>query len=238
MYNKKLFSCVMTGILSVGIIGGIGPSAFANTSQESDKEKVSADFSTKKEKFQKIKDELNALGVSPHSQAEKDDYIANLGADTRRKIEEMIDKIKANKLTSDETKEIRRQRIHIPKQETDDKRFAELDEESKVIVKEMLEKVTAGKMTKDEAIEKLKKLNINLPSLEMLKPFSHLDGEAKTRAEAIYKKRLDGTISKEEAAVEIRKLRVNLPTKSKKGEERIDQTNLDKGNLEVRPPRR
>ncbi|MFO1443250.1 hypothetical protein KDN24_08480 [Bacillus sp. Bva_UNVM-123] len=237
MYNKKLISCVMTGILSVGIIGGIGPSAFADTSQESDKEKVSADFSTKKEKFQKIKDELNALGVSPHSQAEKDDYIENLDADTRRKIEEMIDKIKANKLTSDETKEIRRQRIHIPKQETDDKRFAELDEEAKVIM-EMLEKVTAGKMTKDEAIEKLKKLNINLPSLEMLKPLSHLDGEARTRAEAIYKKRMDGTISKEEAAVEIRKLRVKLPTKSKKDEERIDQTNLDKGNLEVRPPRR
>ena len=227
MYKKKLYSCVMTGILSVGIIGGIGASAFATTAQESNKEEL-----------EKIKDELNALGVSPHNQAEKDDYIANLDVDTRRKIEEMIDKLKANKLTLEETKEIRKQRIQIPKQETSDKRFADLDEESKEIVKEILEKMKAGKMTKNEAVEKLKKLNINLPSLEIPKPFSHLDGEAKTRAEAIYKKLMDGTISKQEAAMEIRKLRVNLPAKSKRDQELIDKTNLDKGNLEIRPPRR
>ena len=101
MDSKKLFSCVMTGVLSIGIIGGIGPLAFADTTQESNKKELPTDLLTNMNKIQEMKDELKSLGVSPVSQTEKDHYMANLDADTRKKIEEMIEKIKVNKLNID-----------------------------------------------------------------------------------------------------------------------------------------
>ncbi|QED46856.1 hypothetical protein [Cytobacillus dafuensis] len=241
MNKKKLIGYVMTGVLSVGIVGGLGASAFATSTQENDKVKQSTNSLTDtetQERIQKIKDELKALGITLPGQVDKDEYLANLDAATKKKLEAIAGKIKTNKLTSEEALEIRKQRINLPKQEKRAEKFANIDAETRAKAKEVLEKVMAGTMTKDEAKAELEKLGVPLPNLgEIRKPLAHLDSDTKAKAEAINKKLKEGTMTKEEAAIEIRKLRINLPGQGEKDQNLIDKANTEKENHDVKPPR-
>jgi uncharacterized caspase-like protein len=172
MNKRKLLGCVLTGALSVGIIGGMGASAFATATQENDKAKQSANDSTDtitQERIQKILDELQALGLTPPGKMDKDAYLATLDAATKAKLEEIAGELKSKKLTSEEALEIRKQRINLPKQEKKTEKFTNIDEETKAKAKEIWEKVIDGTLSKDEAIAELEKLGVPLPDLGVLR---------------------------------------------------------------------
>lgn len=216
MNKKKLIGCFLAGVFSVGLIGGVGASGFATTTQENDKVKYPPDYLTDtitQERLQKIKDELHALRITLSDQLDKD--LTNLDAETKEKLEEIAGKLKTKKLTSEEALEIRKLRINHPKQEKRAEKFMDIDAETKARAKEILEKAMTGSLTKDEAISELEKLGISLPNLDTL---THLDSsEAKAEAEAIYKRVEEGTITKEEAALEIRKLRIKPSSLGEQG---------------------
>lgn len=192
----------MTGVLSIGIVGGMGASAFATTTTNSDK--------GKQEKFEKIRDELKALGITFPIQEVSD--LENLDEVTKEKFKEIGAQIKNKKLSSEDALEVRKQRINLSKQDEKAKIFADLDEDTSVKAMEIMDKLKAGAITRDVAITELKKLGVNLPNLgDSPDPFAHLDGETKANADEILRKLKEGTITKEEAGLEIRKLRIKLP---------------------------
>lgn len=197
--RKKLIGYVMSGVLSVGIVGGMGASALAITSQETN------------ENTQKIKDELKALGITPpSSEVDKDAFLANLDEATKDKIKAIKGNLKANTLSRDEAMELRKQRINLSKQDKNTDKFANVDVEARAKAKEIGEMLKAGTITKEEAFAILNKLGISLPNIEGLNNLpTHLEGGTKAKVEAITKKLEEGTITKAEAAIEIRKLRVN-----------------------------
>lgn len=184
MNKKKLIGCILTGVLSVGIVGGMGVSAFAAATQENDKVKQSAkDVSDTltQERIQKIKDELKALKITFPEEVDKDVFLANLDPATKEKLEAIAEQLKRNKLTSGEALEIRKQRINLPKQEKGTEKFTNIDAETRTKAKEILEKVIAGAMTNDEAITQLEKLGIPLPNLEEIRDLlAHLAGQKLT----------------------------------------------------------
>ncbi|MGN7403313.1 hypothetical protein ACTHO0_26030 [Cytobacillus praedii] len=221
MNNKKLIGCVLTGVLSMGIVGGMGVSAFATTTHENSKAKQSAEYVTNtlsQEDIQKIRDELKALGLTVPDQVDKNEYLANLDAATKEKLEAIAEKLKTQRLTSEEALELRKQRINLPKQENATDKFINIDAVTRAKAKEILEKVLAGTMTKDVAISELEKLGVPLPNLEELRSLlDHSDAETMAKVEAIYKKLKEGTITKEESSLEIRKLRVKPSSLGEQG---------------------
>jgi hypothetical protein len=221
MNNKKLISCVLTGVLSFGIVGGLGASTFANTALENKKAKQPADYVTNalsQENIQKIRDELKALGPTAPDQVDKEEYLSRLDAATKEKLEAIAEKLKTQKLTSEEALELRKQRINLPKQEKANDNFTNIDAETRAKAKEILDKVMVGTMTKDEAISELGKLGVPLPNLEELRSMlDHSDAETRAKVEAINKKVKEGTITKEESSLEIRKLRIKPSSLGEQG---------------------
>jgi hypothetical protein len=106
MNKKKVMGYVLTGVLSVGIIGGVGTSAFAATSDTNAvKQTVQSLDSATQEKVQKIKDELKTqmakLGVTL---PERGNRFANLDEATKTKAEAIVKKEKAGTITHEEAK--------------------------------------------------------------------------------------------------------------------------------------
>lgn len=221
MNKKKLIGCVLTGVISFGIAGGLGVSAFATTTQENNKAKQSADNvmnAQSQENIQKIRDELKALRLTVPEKADKEEYLANLDAATKEKLEAIARKLKTQKLTSEEALELRKERINLPKQEKAKDKFTNIAAETRAKAKEILEKVMAGTMTKDEAISELKKLGVPPQNLEELRSMlNHSDAETMAKVEAINKKLKEGTITKEESSLEIRKLRIKPSSLEEQG---------------------
>ncbi len=211
--KKKFIGYVMSGVFTAGIIGGMGASTLAFTSEDNvEVKKTENVLSTKatQDRFQKIIEELNALGITPPSEKmDREVYLASLDDATKEKIKAIKESLKVNKLTPDEARELRKQRINLPNQDKNAGKFANIDEDTNTKAKEIIQKLLARIITKEEAIASLKALGIPLTELEaMNKSLETVVSRTKSEIDAINKKLEEGTITKEEAALEIRKLRV------------------------------
>ncbi len=147
MIKKKLFGYAMTGVLSAGIIGGIGTQAFAENPSETNivKQSVETLDAATREKVQKIKDELKTqleqLGVTLPERGEKGDRFANLDDETKAKAEAIFEKEKAGSITHEEAKAQLADlgvTLHDRGQKGDC--FANLDEETKTKAEAIMEK--------------------------------------------------------------------------------------------------
>jgi hypothetical protein len=241
MKKKKLSGYVMVGALSVGIIGGVGTSAFATTSLETDtvKQTVGSLDAATQEKVQTIKEELKAqlakLGVTLPERGEKGERFANLDDETKAKAEAIIEKEKAGTITHEEAKaELQELGVTFPEHGGKGKKadiFANLDDETKTKVEAIIEKEKAGTITHEEAKAELQELGVTLPEHgekgKKADIFANLDDETKTKVEAIIEKEKAGTITHEEAKAELQELGVTLPEHGGKGKKADIFANLD-----------
>lgn len=145
MIKKKLFGYVMTGVLSAGVIGGIGTQAFAETPSETNivKQSVETLDAATREKVQKIKDELKTqlaqLGVTLPERGEKGDRFANLDDETKAKAEAIMEKVKAGSITHDEAKaQLEDLGVTVPNRGHKDM-LSNLDDETKAKAQDLLD---------------------------------------------------------------------------------------------------
>lgn len=199
MNKKKLMGYVMTGALSFGIIGGIGTSAFAATTSDSNtvkKSMESLDAATK-EKVQSIKEELRTqlakLGVTLPERGEKGDRFANLDDATKAKAEAIIEKEKAGSITHEEAKtQLEKLGVTFSEKGNKGKKedfLADLDSATKEKAQAIFEKLKADKITKEEAKTQLKKLGVTLPERgdkgKKADLLANLDDETKAKAQEL-----------------------------------------------------
>lgn len=197
MKKKKWFGYAMTGILTAGIIGGIGTTAFAAATAETNTVKQtmeSLDDATK-EKMQEIKEQLKTqladLGVTLPERSEKENRFANLDEDTKEKAEAIMEKEKAGTITHEEAKtQLEEMGVTLPERKGKGKMgeiFNNLDDATKAKAEAIFEKEKAGTITHDEAKAQLEELGVNVPKhggkgkLENL--LTNLDEETKTKAQ-------------------------------------------------------
>ncbi|WP_445506508.1 hypothetical protein [Niallia sp. 03190] len=241
MNKKKLFSYVMTGALSVGIIGGVGTSAFAATSSETKTGKQSEESldDATLEKVQQIKDELKTklakLGVTLPERGKKSDLFANLDDATKAKAQAILEKEKAGTITHEEAKtQLKKLGVTFPEREGKGKiesLFANLDNATKAKAQAILEKEKAGTITHEKAKTQLKKLGVTLPEREgkgkIESLLANLDDATKAKAQAILEKEKAGTITHEEAKTQLKKLGVTFPEREGRGKIESLFANLD-----------
>jgi hypothetical protein len=230
MNKKKILGYVATGVLSVGVIGGIGTSAFAATSSETNPVKQSFESldAATQEKVQKIKDDLKTqlakLGVTLPERGEKGDRFANLDDETKAKAEAIVEKEKAGTITNEEAKtQLEALGVTLPERGEKGKRhdlFANLDEATKTKAEAIMENQKAGTITKEEAKTQLEALGITLPEHggkgRMNGLFANLDDATKAKAEAIMENQKAGTITKDEAKTQLEALGIPLPERGHK----------------------
>ncbi|MFD2446983.1 hypothetical protein ACFSO7_23880 [Bacillus sp. CGMCC 1.16607] len=241
MNKKKLLGYVLTGVLSVGVIGGVGTSAFAANTSQTAKVKYNVETldAATQEKVQKIKDELKnqlaKLGVTLPERSEKGDQLANLDEATKAKVEAIFEKEKAGTITHEEAKtQLKALGVNISERGGKGKfenLFANLDEATKAKAEAIFEKEKAGTITHEEAKTQLKTLGVNIPErggkgkLDNL--LTNLDEATKAKAEAVFEKEKAGTITHEEAETQLKALGVNIPERGGKGKLDNLLTNLD-----------
>jgi hypothetical protein len=180
---NKVFGYVLTGVLSVGIIGGIGTSAFAaakstTTAKQTviDKSPTQLDEATKA-KVQKmiddLKTDLSKLGVTFPERGDhgpkgfKGDFLANLDAATKEKVLAIFEKEKAGTISSEEARTqlaalgviLPERGGHGPRGGKGD-RFANLDEATRTKAQAIMDKIKAGTITHEEAKTQLEALGI------------------------------------------------------------------------------
>jgi hypothetical protein len=234
MNKKKLFGYVMTGALSVGIIGGLGTSAFAasttNTTVKQTMQKLDA---ATQEKVDSIKEELRAqlakIGVTLPEKGGRGDRFANLDDATKAKAEAIVEKQRAGTITNEEAKsQLEALGVTVPVRGFKGDHFANLDDATKTKVEAILDKQKAGTITKEEAHAQLEALGVTLPEHGGKGDrFANLDDATKTKVEAILDKEKAGTITKEEAKTQLEALGVNLPERGHKGHKGDPFANLD-----------
>jgi hypothetical protein len=243
MIKKKLFGYIMTGALAVGMVGGVGTSAFAATSSETNtvtvKQSVESLDAATQEKVQKIKAELKTqlaeLGVNLPERGEKGDRFANVDDATKAKAEAILEKEKAGTITHEEAKtQLKALGVNVPERGGKGQKedlLANLDDATKAKAEAILEKEKAGTITHEEAKAQLKALGVNVPERggegKKADLFASLDDATKAKAEAILEKEKAGTITKEEAKTQLEELGVTLPERGNKGQKEDLFANLD-----------
>lgn len=211
MFKRKVISYAIVGVLTVGV-AGMGTSIFAMTSQDNDSSEQSAKVISSKERIQEIKEELKAQGITlPDEGMDKDEYLANLDADTKKKLEEFAKNLKAEKLSSDEALELRKQRISPSNKEKKTEQFMNVDDEAKTLVKEILEKTWNGDITVDEAVAELAALEINLTDQQIQDLQTYFNSEISSETKDNYNNLKEGKITGNKAREEITKRRISSP---------------------------
>jgi hypothetical protein len=208
MNKKKVIGYVMTGVLSIGVVGGVGTSAFAATSDTNAvKQTVQSLNSATKEKVQKIKDELKTqmakLGVTL---PERGDRFANLDEATKTKAEAIVEKEKAGTITQEEAKtQLEALGVTVSEHGKKGDRFANLDEATKAKAEAIVEKEKAGTITHEEAKTQLEALGVTLTERghkgSKQDILANLDDETKAKAQDLI----------DNAKIELEELGVNHP---------------------------
>ncbi|PLT32759.1 hypothetical protein CUU64_16530, partial [Bacillus sp. V5-8f] len=111
MKSKKVIGYVLTGALSIGIIGGAGINAIAasnSTNTSTDTKQEQKLDSAKKQKVEAImadaKAQLAKLGVTFPNKGERHDIFGNLDDATKTKAHAIMEKLRAGTLTETEAK--------------------------------------------------------------------------------------------------------------------------------------
>ncbi|MFL0363316.1 hypothetical protein ACH0BF_09850 [Pseudobacillus sp. 179-B 2D1 NHS] len=143
MKKNKVFSYVMTGALSLSILGGAGASVLAATNssssvstvQQGTNAKASEDHTTEKKVkmiMDQLKSDLVELGVKIPERGDKGDLFANLDQATKKKTEAIMEKERAGTITREEA-HVQLEKLGVKMPERGDKGdlFANLDEATK-----------------------------------------------------------------------------------------------------------
>jgi hypothetical protein len=253
MNKKKLFGYVLTGVLSTGIIGGLGTSVFAatttttSTTTTATKSTVETKATTHLDaatqaKVQKIKDDLKTqlatLGVTLPERGDKggkDKFLSNLDEATKTKAQAILDNEKAGTITREEAKtQLNALGVTLPERGEKGRKdgfLANLDEATKAKAQAIFEKEKAGTITREEAKTQLSALGVTLPERGGIggkdKFLTNLDEATKTKAQAILDKEKAGTITHDEAKTQLEALGVTLPTPGEKRGKADILANLD-----------
>ena len=130
MKKTKVFGYMMTGALSIGILGA-GISAYAATDNTS----TTKDTATQQKAdaiIQEAKEKLAKLGVTLPARGERPDMFANLDEATKAKAKNIMDQLKAGKLTETEAKtQLAKLGVTLPARGERPDMFANLDEATK-----------------------------------------------------------------------------------------------------------
>jgi hypothetical protein len=186
---------VLTGALSVGMIGGVGTYALAATPDTNEvKQTVQALDAATQEKVQKIKEELKTqlaeLGVTLPERANKGDRFANLDEETKAKAEAIMEQKKAGTITQEEAKtQLEALGVTLPERANKGDRFANLDEETKAKAEAIVEQKKAGTITQEEAKTQLEALGVTAPKHghkgNKQDILANLDEETKAKAQEL-----------------------------------------------------
>ncbi|WP_050180037.1 hypothetical protein [Domibacillus robiginosus] len=212
--KKSVFNVVMTGALSLGVLGAASLPVFAASNSTLD--------SSTQAKVETIMDnlrtKLEAIGVDI---PEKGDMFANLDDETKAKAEAIMDKKKAGEITEEEAKtQLEALGVKMPERGArrggdhlaQDVERANLDESTQAKADKILVQVEDGAITHDEAEEQLTALGITINERGGRGDFlSSLDDETKAKAEAILEKKKNGTLTEAEAETQLKALGVKLP---------------------------
>lgn len=211
MFKRKVISYAIVGVLTVGV-AGMGTSIFAMTSQNNDSSERSTKVISSHDRIEEIKDELKAQGITlPDEDMDRDEYLANLDAATKKRLEEFAKDLKAEDLSSEEALELRKQRISSSNKANKTEQLMNVDDEGKTLVKEILEKTWNGDITVDEAVAGLEALEINLTDQQIRDLQTYFNSEISAETKDIYNKLKEGKISEDEAREEITKRRISSP---------------------------
>ncbi|OCA92312.1 hypothetical protein [Pseudobacillus wudalianchiensis] len=202
MKTNRVLSYVMTGALSLSVLGGAGASVLAAAKpaattalavQQVKKVKASADSATQKqvqEIMDKLKSDLSALGVKVPEKVGKRDMLANLDAATKKKAEAIMEKERAGTMTREEARtQLEELGVKVPAKDGREDIFANLDEATKEKAKAIMEKEHAGTITYEKAHTQLEKLGVKLSEKDGREDlFANLDEATKKKAEDLVAK--------------------------------------------------
>nr|WP_106782676.1 hypothetical protein [Lysinibacillus timonensis] len=249
MKKNKLFGYVMTGALSLGVLGSATIPAFAATETTSNSTtvteqafnvKASLDDETK-QKVQAIMEELNTnlteLGVElPTKGTRGGEFLANLDDETKVQAQAILDEEKAGTITKEEAQtQLADIGVDFPAKGDKGARgdfLANLDDETKEQAQAILDQERAGTITREEAQLQLADLGVDFPTkgdkdARGLDFLANLDDETKDQVQAILAEEQAGTITWEEAQTQLAELGVDFPAKGDKGARGDFLANLD-----------
>ncbi|OLN22201.1 hypothetical protein BTO30_10655 [Domibacillus antri] len=200
MKKNKWVHYIMTGALSLGVLGTASLPALAAASE------TALDSETKK-KVQTVMDTLRTkladIGVDLPEKKEKGDLFANLDEETKAKAEAIMENLHNGTITHDEGKEqLAALGLELPERGGHRNHggkgdfLAGLDEETKAKAEAILEQKREGTITEEEAAAQLEAIGVTLP--ERVDPFADLDDETKAKAEAIMEQHREGSLTHEE----------------------------------------
>lgn len=212
--KKTVFNVVMTGALSLGVLGAASLPAFAASSS-------SVDSSTKEKVetvMENLRTKLEAIGVNL---PERGGMFSNLDAATKAKAEAIMKKKEAGEMTEAEAKEqLEALGVKLPERVAgkgaqhlaQDVENADLDEATQAKADNTLAQLEEGTITHDEAEKQLTALGIEMTERGGKSGFlANVDDETKAKAEAILEKKKSGSITEEEAKKQLEALGITLP---------------------------
>ncbi|MCM3787253.1 hypothetical protein M3221_02335 [Domibacillus indicus] len=212
--KKSVFNVVMTGALSLGVLGAASLPVFAASNSALDSStqaKVDTIMSN-------LRTKLEAIGVDL---PERGDMFANLDEETKAKAEAIVDKKKAGVITEEEAKtQLEALGVQMPERGegkgighlAQDVEDADLNESTQKKADNILAQEENGTITHDEAEEQLAALGIEINERGGKGGFlSSLDEETKAKAEAILEKKKNGTLTEAEAKKQLQALGITLP---------------------------
>ncbi|MBZ5753843.1 hypothetical protein [Metabacillus rhizolycopersici] len=238
MKKNKLFRGIMTGALSLGMIGGVGIPAFAASNSTSNSAasveqavnvKASLDDETK-QKVQAIMGELKIqlgnIGVELPTKGDRGNMFADLDDESKEKAEAIMEQLKSDSITQEEAQaQLADLGVELPakgEKGGHGNMFAGLDDATKEKAEAIVEQLKNDSITQEEAQAQLADLGVELPERadkggrgDML---AGLDDATKEKAEAIVEQLKNDSITQEEAQTQLADLGVELPAKGEKGD--------------------
>ncbi|WP_082087839.1 hypothetical protein [Domibacillus indicus] len=212
--KKKVFNAVMTGALSLGVLGAAGlPALAASTTalDSSTKAKVEAIM-------ENLRTKLEEIGVDL---PERGDRFANLDEETREKAEAIMEQKEAGEITEEKAKaQLEALGVTLPERGAGKGsgrlvqavEQAGLDESIQAKADDILAQLEAGTITYEQAKEQLTALGIEISERGGKEGFlAGLDEETKAKAEAILERKKAGAITGEEAKAQLQGLGIELP---------------------------
>ena len=221
---------MLTGVLTLGVIGSAGVPTFAATNADGATADGPQGLKVKlyqnpddatKEKIQSIMDDARAklaeLGIALPTKIVKGNPFANLDDATKEKAQAIMDQVKDGTLSREDAQKqlaelgldmpVRGNGLHLAK-------FQNLDDATKEKVQAIMDQVKDGSLSREDAQKQLADLGINMPvrgdGLRLAK-FQNLDDATKEKVQAIMDQVKDGTLSREDAQKQLADLGLDLP---------------------------
>ncbi|SDE53770.1 hypothetical protein SAMN04487777_11523 [Priestia aryabhattai B8W22] len=238
MNKNKIFKYVMTGALSLGVIGGAGVSAFAATNSTSSSAttveqaknvKASLDEATK-QKAEAIKDKLKTqladLGVKLPEKGDKakhDNMFTGLNDTDKAKAQTIMKQLKTGAITQEKAQtQLADLGVKLPEKgdkAKHDNMFTGLNDTDKAKAQTIMKQLKTGAITQEKAQTQLADLGVKLPEkgdkAKYDNMFTGLNDTDKAKAQTIMKQLKTGAITQEKAQTQLAELGIKLPEKIK-----------------------